>query len=76
MGRRHELPLPVLPPEFPVEVRLVGSMFDDQYFTYHLFVDDQPVVPQGQPGTLAAQFDLADSVMKKFRPRLDLKSDE
>jgi len=62
--------------EFRIDVRLIGSLFDDQYFTYHLYVDDQPVVPCGTPGSLAAQFEEAVALMKKFRPREDLTSEE
>lgn len=54
---------------FRVEVRLCGSILEEQYYTYHLYLDDRPALPSGAPGTLPSRFQEAVNLMKALQPK-------
>lgn len=61
---------------FRVEVRLCGSILEEQHYTYHLYMDDRPALPSGAPGTLPARFQDAVNLMKALQPRYELRPEE
>jgi acyl-CoA-binding protein len=61
---------------FRCEVHLHGSILSEQYYTYHLLVDGRIPVPAGAPGTLIHRFTEAVELMKKLKPKFELKPEE
>ena len=60
---------PLLLRTFRVDVRLCGSLLEEQYYTYHLLMDDRPALPSGAPGTLPARFQDSVSLKKALQPK-------
>ena len=52
-----------------VDVRLCGSILEEQHYTYHFYLDGRPSLPNGAPGTLPARFQEAVNLMKALQPK-------